>query len=95
MTPLDIIGWALAIGIAWSILSSCIPFEIWISSFIASVTKRRNDRSPDEPDRSDQPGDRLTQEQGNASTPLPIQDATLPTGGAIPVALEQGRRSEP
>lgn len=49
MTPLDIIGWALAIGISWSILSSCIPIETWISSFIASVKKRREDRGPEEP----------------------------------------------
>ena len=48
MTPLDIIGWALAIGISWSIFSSCIPIESWISSLIASVAKRRDDRNPDE-----------------------------------------------
>lgn len=49
MTPLDIIGWALAIGISWSLISSCIPIENWISSLIASVKKRRHDRVPDKP----------------------------------------------
>ena len=49
MTPLDIIGWALAIGISWAIVSSCIPIETWISSLIASVKKRQDDRVPDEP----------------------------------------------
>jgi hypothetical protein len=49
MTPLDIIGWALAIAISWSLISSCIPIESWISSLIASVKKRRDDRGPDEP----------------------------------------------
>lgn len=49
MTPLDTIGWALALGIAWFILSSCIPIESWISSLIAALAKRRGDRVPDEP----------------------------------------------
>jgi len=49
MTPLDIIGWALAIGISWSLISSCIPIESWISSLIASVKKRRDERVSDEP----------------------------------------------
>ena len=57
MTPLDIIGWALAIGISWSILSSCIPIENWISSLITSVTKRRDNRAPDEPAPHDPSGD--------------------------------------
>jgi uncharacterized protein YqfA (UPF0365 family) len=43
MTPIDIVIWALAICIAWCILSSCIPIENWISSLIASVAKRRDD----------------------------------------------------
>jgi len=57
MTPLDIIGWALAIGISWAIVSSCIPIESWISSFIASLAKRRNDPVPDEPAPRDPSGD--------------------------------------
>mgnify|MGYP001298796485 CR=1 FL=1 len=57
MTPLDIIGWALAIGISWSIVSSCIPIETWISSLIAFLAKRREDRVPDEPAPRDPSGD--------------------------------------
>lgn len=60
MTPLDIIRWALAIGIAWLVLSTCIPFERWISSLIKSVAMRRKVFAPDNPDHCDLSGDRWT-----------------------------------
>ena len=50
MNPLDLIGWALAIGIAWTILTSCIPLESWISSLIDSVKKRRGQSSANNDD---------------------------------------------
>lgn len=49
MTPLDLIGWALAIGIAWGILASCVPLESWIASLIEAIkTRRRSKAAPDE-----------------------------------------------
>lgn len=61
MTPFDLIIWALAIGGAWLILSTCIPFERWISSLIGSVTKWRKGLAQDTPDHCDLSGDRWTQ----------------------------------
>ena len=55
MTPLDLIGWALAIGIAWSVLTSCIPLESWISTLIDSVKKRRTKREKPDKDDADPP----------------------------------------
>lgn len=71
MTPLDIICCALAIGISWSILSSFIPIENWIPSFITSVQKRRDIRGPDEPTPRDPSGDGLTYESGMLGLPSP------------------------
>lgn len=45
MTPIDIIGWALAIGLAWGILTSFIPVESWIASLISAIRKRREKAS--------------------------------------------------
>lgn len=45
MTPIDIIGWALALGLAWGILTSFIPLESWIASLIAAILKRREKAS--------------------------------------------------
>lgn len=51
MTPLDLIGWALAIGIAWSVFTSCVPLEGWITALIAAIKTRRRDKAtPDEDD---------------------------------------------
>lgn len=61
MTPLDIVRWALAIGIAWLVLSTCIPFERWISSLIKSVTMRRKAFAPDDSDHRLLSGERSTQ----------------------------------
>jgi len=60
MTPLDIVRWALAIGIAWLVLSTCIPFERWVSSLIKSLTMRRKAFAPDNSDPCDRSGDRWT-----------------------------------
>lgn len=55
MTPLDLIGWALAIGIAWVILESCIPLESWIKSLIESVKTRRRGKDATDRDKADPP----------------------------------------
>jgi len=36
MTPADIIAWALAIGIAWTVLALCIPIERWVGDYFAT-----------------------------------------------------------
>lgn len=58
MTPMDLIGWALAIGLAWAILASFIPLESWIAALISHAKRRQKERpsgSPDAP--SDPPSD--------------------------------------
>lgn len=52
MTPLDLIGWAIAIGLAWGILVTFIPVERWIDALLASLKKRR-DKSPNDSEPSD------------------------------------------
>lgn len=61
MTPFDIIRWALALGIAWLILSSCIPLERWGTSLIGLATKRRKGIAPADSDHRECPVDRLIQ----------------------------------
>lgn len=56
MTPLDLIGWALAIGIAWAILTSCIPLESWISSLINAIKTRRRGKDATDRDKPDPRG---------------------------------------
>ena len=53
MTPLDLIGWALAIGIAWAILTSCVPLESWISSLINAIKARRRGKDATDRDKPD------------------------------------------
>ena len=53
MTPLDLIGWALAIGIAWGILTSCVPLESWVSSLIKAIKTRRQGKDTIERDKAD------------------------------------------
>ena len=60
MTPFDIIRWALALGIAWLVISTCIPFERWISSLIKSVAMRRKAFALDNLNHCDLSGDRWT-----------------------------------
>jgi hypothetical protein len=55
MTPLDLIGWALAIGIAWSILTSCVPLESWISSVIEGIKTRCRGKDVTDRDKADPP----------------------------------------
>ncbi len=55
MTPLDLIGWALAIGIAWSVFTSCVPVEGWISALIAAIKTRRRGKDATDRDKVDPP----------------------------------------